>query len=186
MSRIPYINRKTAPQETTELFTKMEANGASVLNLWQMAAHSPSTLPHLVRLGNAVLAKTSLDPKLRELAILRQAEIAGCKYEITAHSMLGKSVGMTDSQIAAIKDWRTATVFSRTERAVLRFTDEIIKKGKAGARTVSTLEKLMSHQEMMELTVAIGFYQLLAHVLMTFEVDAETTAFKSASQIMGR
>jgi len=100
--------------------------------------------------------------------------------------MLGKSVGMTDSQIAAIKDWRTATVFSRTERAVLRFTDEIIKKGKAGARTVSALEKLMSHQEMMELTVAIGFYQLLAHILMTFEVDAETTAFKSASQIMGR
>jgi len=71
VSRIPYINRKTAPPETIELFAKMEANGASVLNLWQMAAHSPATLPHLVRLGNAVLAKTSLDPKLRELAILR-------------------------------------------------------------------------------------------------------------------
>jgi 4-carboxymuconolactone decarboxylase len=186
MSRIQYINRSTAPPETAELFARMEANGASVLNLWQMAAHSPATLPHLIRLGNSILSKTSLDPKLRELAILRQAEVLGCSYEITAHTMFGRSVGMTDRQITAIKDWRTSQEFNRIERAVLRFTDEIVKKGKATIRTFSSIEKLMSPQEMMELTVTISFYQLLSHILLTFEVDAETTAFKSAAQIVGR
>ena len=186
MSRISYVDRSTAPPETAELFARMESNGASVLNLWQMAAHSPATLPYLVRLGNSILSKTNLNPVLRELAILRQAEILGCAYEITAHSMLGKDVGITDEQINALKSWRASKIFNPAERAVLRFTDELIKRGEVSAHTFSATEKFLDPRGIMELTVTIGFYELLSHLLLTFEVDAESGAFTSASQIMGR
>ena len=186
MARIPYINKDNATQEVAELFDKMKARGADVLNLWKMAAHSPATLIHLVRLGSAILSKTELDPKLREIAILRVAEILDCAYERKAHTMFGKDVGMTDEQVASIKDWESSSVFSAAERAALSYTDELTRNGKASQNTFSELEKHLSHKEMMELTITTGYYGMLARLLLTFEVDLEGNKLTSPSQIIGR
>ncbi len=185
MARISYVDKDNATSEVAELFTKMEANGANVLNLWKMAAHSPATLTHLVKLGNTILSKTQLEPKLREMAILCVAEILNCAYERTAHTVIGKSVGMTDEQIIYIKNQESSSVFSPTEQAVLRFTDELMKNGKASQSTFSELEKRLSHKEMMELTIRIGFYELLSLLLLTFDVDLERNTLTLASQIIG-
>jgi 4-carboxymuconolactone decarboxylase len=185
MARIPYINKDNATREVADIFTKMEANGADVLNLWKMAAHSPATLIHMVRLGNSILSRTQLDPKLRELAILRVAEILDCEYERQAHTVFGKDIGLTDRQIIAVKDWGKSSVFSMAEQAVLRYTDEITRNGKVSRATFSETEKHISYMEMMDLTVAAGFYGMLARLLLTFEVDLEDNKLSSA-KIVGR
>lgn len=186
MARIPYINREDAPQEVDNLFSKMEGHGAEVLNLWKMAAHSPATLKHMVRLGNTILSRTELEPKLREMVIIRVAELLDCEYEREAHIMYGKDLGMTDEYVAGIKDWESSGVFSAAEKTVLRFTDELTKNGKASPETFSELEKYLNHREMMELTVTAGFYGMLARLLLTFEVDLEGDNLASPSQIVGR
>ena len=186
MARIPYVNNDNANQEVSEIFTKMETNGAVVLNLWKMAAHSPVTLIHMIRMGNSILSKTELAPKLREIAILRVAGMIDCAYEKKAHTMLGKSVGITDEQITLIdKDWENSGVFNVAELAVLRYTDEIIKHNKVSKITFSELEKHFNHREMMELTIAIGYYRMLAMLLLTFEVDLESNNLTSPSHIVG-
>jgi alkylhydroperoxidase family enzyme len=186
MARIPYINREKAPREVDELFSKMESHGADVLNLWKMAAHSPATLKHMVKLGNTILSRTELEPKLREMAIIRVAEILDCEYERKAHIMFGKELGMTNEQVTGIKDWESSSVFTATESAVLRFTDEVTGNGKASQSTFSEVEKYLDHREMMELTITAGFYGMLGRLLLTFDVDLEDNALASASQIVGR
>jgi len=186
MARIPYINKEEATPEVAEFFAKMESHGASVLNLWKMAAHSPVTLKHMVRLGNSILSRTQLDPKLREIVILRVAEVLDCAYERKAHTVLGREVGMTDEQVASVRDWEGSDVFSAAERAALRYTDEVTRNGKASRSAFSEMGKHLSHKEMMELTITAGFYGMLARLLLTFEVDPEGDNLKSSSQITGR
>ena len=141
MARISYVKKEGAPQEVAEVYSKMEARGAPVANLWKIAAHSSSTLLHFIRMVNALLSKTKRYPKLRELAILRGASIVDCEYERKAHSMFGKELGMTDEQLRAIGDWEHSKAFNETERAVLRFVDEVVKNVKVKDKTFSELAR---------------------------------------------
>ena len=173
MERIPYVEKDGAPQEVAETFAKMEARGNPVVNLWKMVAHSPSALIHVIRTGNALLTKTRLTPKLREMAILRTAEMLDCAYERRAHARAGKREGMTDEQVKAIKDWESSNDFDDIERAVLRFTDEVAQLAKVKDETFSNLAKYLDEGMMAELALIVGFYGMLARILLPFEVDLD-------------
>lgn len=165
----------------------MEARGARVGNIWRTAAHSPATLIHLIRLGNAMLSRTRLDPALRELAVLRVAEILDCDYERKPHTMFGKEVGLTDEKIAAVRDWEKADIFNEVERAVLRFTDEVAVKGRVSNVAYAALARHLDAGMMVELAEVIGMYGMLARILLPFEVEQDSEgAPTSAAQIIGR
>ncbi len=186
MARIPYVERGQTAPEVADIFSRMEAHGAPVGNLWKMTAHIPSVLPHLIRMGNAILTKTKLDPKLREMAILLTAELLDCEYERRAHRMFGKEVGMTDAQIKAVKDFESSNAFSDAERSVLRFASEVAQKGRVKDDTFSALAKHLDADRMVELAQTVGFYGMLGRILLAFEVDIEGEALTSTSQITGR
>ena len=186
MARIPYIEKDSAPQEIADIFTKLETRVARVGNLWKIMAHSPSTVIHLLRMGNTLLTKTRLDPKLREIAILRGAVILDCEYERRSHAIIGKEMGMTDEQVNTITDWENSKAFSETERAVLRFTDEVAKFGSVKDETFSALAEHMEHGTMVELALIIGYYGMLARVLLPFKVDLDAEPPESISQVVGR
>ncbi len=173
MPRIPYVEKDGAPQEVAETFAKMEARGNPVVNLWKMIAHSSSALIHVIRTGNALLTKTRIDPKLREIAILRTAELLDCAYEIKAHSKAGIKEGMTEEQVKAIKNWESSSDFNDIERAVLSFTDEVAQNARVKDETFSNLAKYLDEGMMAELALIVGFYGMLARTLLPFEVDLD-------------
>jgi 4-carboxymuconolactone decarboxylase len=154
------------------------------MNLWKMAAHSPSTLPQLIRTGNALLTKTRLNPQLREMAILRTAELLDCEYERIAHSAFGREIGISEDKIKGIKDWHKSTSFSEIERAMFAFTDEVATKGKVTDKTFANLAKYLNDGMMVELATTIGFYGMLARILLPFEVDPDEQA-PTAGSITG-
>jgi len=173
MARISYVEKDGAPPEVAETFAKMEARGNYVGNLWKMIAHSSSALIHVIRTGNALLTKTRINPKLREMAILRTAELLGCAYEIRPHTKAALQEGMTDKQLKAIKGWESSNSFSDIERAVLRFTDEVAQVAKVKDETFSNLAKYLDEGMMAELALIVGFYGMLARTLLPFEVDLD-------------
>ena len=186
MARIPYVEKDQAPPEIAVLFGKMEANGAPVGNIWKMSAHVPATLPFFIRMGNALLTKTKLSPKLREMAILRVAELLDCEYERRGHRMFGKEVGMTDQQVEAVKDWESSTAFDEAERAVLRFADEVATRGRVADETFAALARHLDDDRMVELAQTIGFYGMIARIALPFQIDLSERAPTSSSQITGR
>ncbi|MDP6101241.1 MAG: carboxymuconolactone decarboxylase family protein [Dehalococcoidia bacterium] len=186
MARIPYVEKDVAAQEIAELFEKMEANGAPVANIWKILAHVPPTLLHVIRMGNGILTKTRLDPKLREMAILLTAEILDCEYERRAHAMFGRELGMTDEQMKSINNFEGSGAFSDAETAVLRFSSEVAKGGRVKEETFSALAGHMGQDLMVELAQTVGFYGMLGRILLAFEVDLSEEVPTSSSQITGR
>jgi len=89
-------------------------------------AHSPSHLEQYCRLGGAVRHKgeTRSDrARARDHAHRHPLRSA---LRIVAHKRIGKNVGVTDEQNAALEDWKSATCFDEVQRATLAFTDEIV------------------------------------------------------------
>src|SRR4030081_1650991 len=123
MARIGYSDPAQANDRTREILGKNRN-----ANIFRMMSHSPSYFEKYCRPGGAIRHKGELDPVVRELAITRTGILCEAPYEVVAHKRIGKNVGVTDEQNAALEDWKSATCFNDLQRAALAFTDEIVKR----------------------------------------------------------
>jgi 4-carboxymuconolactone decarboxylase len=153
-------------------------NAPIKLNVARMIANSEAASQPFARMAGALVMKTKLEPKLREIAILRTAKVSHSVYEWTQHVPMAKHVGVTDAQVAAMDNWQNAKCFNELERAVLRFTDEVAQNVKSSREALETLKKSLGPTEIVELILSIGFWGMVARLLETTEVDLEEYAGK--------
>jgi 4-carboxymuconolactone decarboxylase len=172
MTLLPYLDEKDASPEVL----KALKSGHVVLNVQKMTANAQSIFLQRSRLSNALFTQIVIDPKLREIAILRTAKDCHSVYEWTQHVPAAKHVGVTSEQIAAIENWQIAGCFSEVERLVLQFTDEVNANVKASRATVEALKRHLSPGEIIELLVIIGHWRQTASILETTEVELEDFA----------
>src|SRR6267378_7233067 len=117
MALLPYLDDKDASPEALKILK----SGRVVLNVQRMTANAQSIFVHRSRLSNALFTQIVIDPKLREIAILRTAKDCHSVYEWTQHVPAAKHVGVTEEQIGAIENWQGAKCFNDLERLVLQF-----------------------------------------------------------------
>src|ERR1700716_3634928 len=117
MARIDYCDTSKSSERTREILGKNRN-----ANIFRMMAHSPSYFEQYCRLGGAIRHKGELDPIVRELAITRTGILCESPYEIVAHKRIGKNVGVTDEQNAALEDWKSATCCDELQPPALAFT----------------------------------------------------------------
>lgn len=171
MARIPYFDIEKAEGRAKKAYEKLPK-----LNIFRMLGHSGELVDGFNRLGVQILYFTKLDPVLREIAIIRVGVLSGAKYEVWQHERIGRQLGMSDALLAAIREGPDAAAFSDLEKRVMRFTDDVTKNVRASDATFAPLAERLSHQEMQELTLTIGYYMMVCRFLETFDVDIEDTA----------
>jgi len=186
MSRVQMIQREQALPEVKEQYDKIKENGAKVLNLYRVLAHNPVVLRNFLRLGSSLLAKTKLSSKLRELTILRVARLTGSDYEWAQHYALALEAGLKIAQIETISHWSDSTNFSDTERAVLRYTDEVAQNVEVKDETFRALQQHLDEQSIVELTLSIGYWGMVARFLVPLQVDIDVQSIGSAQELIGR
>ena len=87
--------------------------------------------------------KTSIDKRLVDMIYLRTSQLNGCAYCVDMHSHDLAAEGETPQRIALVAAWREAgTIFSKRERAVLAWTDEVTKLGAHGVSDAVYAEAL--------------------------------------------
>src|SRR6478735_7731769 len=123
MARIDYADPAKASDKTRDILAKNRN-----ANIFRMMSHSPDYFRQYCRLGAAIRHRGELDPIVRELAITRTGILCEAPYEVAAHKRIGKNVGVTDEQNAALENWQSATCFDEVQRAALAFADEIVKQ----------------------------------------------------------
>lgn len=173
MARIDIIPDEETPAEMQDIFNKFRSNNLPVINLFRTVGHSPKVGRDFVRLGTAILLKSKLSHKLREIMILRVATLTGSNYEWTQHVRISLLLGIEQQQIDAVPNWSDSDLFSDEERALLQFTDECTQNVRVPDEVYSNVKKYLSDQEILELTVTLGYYGMVARVLETLQVDLE-------------
>jgi 4-carboxymuconolactone decarboxylase len=172
MALIPYLDEREASPEVLAILKAR----AFVLNINLMTANAQSVFKYRSQMSGALLTRIKLDPRLRELAILRTAKDCKSIYEWTQHIPPAKFVGLTDEKIAAIENWREAGCFSELERLVLQLTDEVNDHVKGSRETIEGLKRYLGAAEIVELLIIIGHWRSTASILETLEVELEEFA----------
>ena len=176
MARIPYVDPADAPERIADLLQQLPA-----MNVFRMLAHAAPEFRRFISFSDALLRKSAVDKWLLELAILRVGHLSGAPYEIQQHEPMAAAVGGTPEKIAAIADWPETDAFNEVETLVLRYTDDVVANVRAGDETFQPLSAHMDHQQMVELTMAIGCYMMVSRLLNTFDVDLEAADGPSIS-----
>ena len=186
MARVKLLQKEEVQPKAREIYDKIEESGARVLNLYRALAHNPSVLRNFTRLGNSLLARAELSPKLRELVILRIAKLSGSEYEWAQHYPIALEAGVTHEQTEAISHWSDSTKFSDEERAVLQYADEVAQNVAVKDETFKALQQHLNEQRIVELTASIGYWGMVARFLVPLQIDIDAQPAGSAQDLVGR
>jgi len=186
MSRVNLVQKDQAAPEVKELFQRIEENGAKVINLYRVVANSPHVVRNLIKLGNSIIGKTDLSPKLRELTIMRIARLCDSEYERVQHTPIALHSGVNQAQLDVIGSWKESDAFTDEERAVLQYVDEVAWNVKVADKTFEALRQHLSEREIVELNLAIGWWGMLARLLVPLEVEVDEQSVGSVADLIGQ
>ncbi len=122
MSRLTAINPEQATGKAKELLHDVQAKFGMTPNLMRTLAQSPAALEAYLNLSGS-LSSGSLSAGLREQIALAVAEANSCQYCLSAHTAIGKLVGLDESELVAAR--RSASSDAKAE-AALRFAQSIV------------------------------------------------------------
>jgi 4-carboxymuconolactone decarboxylase len=120
--------------------------------------------------------QSALEPRVRELLIVRVAWRTQSGYEWGQHARMGRDAGLTDEQLRAVTEGPAAAVWTPLERALLTAADEIIDEFSISATTWDTLSSSFEPAQLFELLFVIGGYLCLAGVLNSIGLRGDPPA----------
>jgi len=144
-------------------------------NAFSILAHAPAVGAPALQLVFALLTETDVDPRLRELVILRVAQRSPGPYVWVQHVAIARAVGVSDAKIAALEQGEVSTgLFVPRERAALAFADEIVDTSRSTNDTFAAVRELFSPREMVELLLLIGYFRMICGLMTTLDVELES------------
>jgi alkylhydroperoxidase family enzyme len=119
-----------------------------------------------------------LEPRYRELAILRTAIVGDSRFEYSQHLKVARTLKISDEKIEAIKSWATSDKFEPAERAVMSAADELIGRNLVEDATFDSLKRHFSDEQIVELFYVIATYRMHGMLVraLHLEYDNDTTA----------
>lgn len=171
MARIPYADPDTPA--TKPLVDRIVKERGSVLHLYQMLLHSPPVAEGWLNYLTAIRQQCTLDGGIRELVIVRVAQINGAQYEADQHIPIALKEGVSQEKMDALANWREATCFSEMERTILELTDQMTTNVQADRVLIDTLSGHLSHQELVELVATIAAYNMVSRFLEAFGIHSD-------------
>ncbi|CAM4075566.1 Carboxymuconolactone decarboxylase family protein [Mycobacterium basiliense] len=145
------------------------------LNIFQVLLNHP----HLARTFNDMLATMlwhgALDPRLRELVIMRIGWLTGCDYEWTQHWRVATGLGVSAEDLLGVRDWQSYNDFGSVERAVLSATDDVVRNGAVSTESWTACERELQGDStvLIELVTAISSWRMVATILHSLRVPLE-------------
>lgn len=131
---------------------------------------SPQVGVALQDLGAALRYRTSLPDRIREIAILMVAAHWDSAFERHAHEAVGRAVGLTDGELATIREGDHAAYEDAREQAAARLVGAMLT-GDVDDATWQECAETVGAQSVFELTTLVGYYSTLAFQLRVFRVD---------------
>lgn len=123
MPRIQPVAKETTDSATAELLGMVEKKMHKAPNIVKTMATSLAVAKAYLGMSQS-LSGGKLPARLREQIALVVAEMNNCTYCLAAHTVLGKSAGLTEAET---RDARRATSRNEKERSALDFARRLVQ-----------------------------------------------------------
>jgi alkylhydroperoxidase family enzyme len=152
-----------------------------------MLRHPHLTGPFLAYNG-VLLFDPTLEPRHRELIVLRVASRTHSAYEWAQHARLALRYGVTPDEVDALDgsggadvEIADAEIWSPLEADLLAATDQLIDTHRIDDATWERLAEHLDERQLVELVFVVGTYTCLAMAFNSFDVELDAEAAPSAT-----
>lgn len=157
-------------------FALVDAGGALEGPFNAMLLHPP--IGHALQaLGSAVRYRCTLSDRAREIAILVVASVWDSAFERYAHEAVGRSVGLSEDELAAIRERRVDRLTDEYERLVAATTLALAAQRDLTDEEFHAVRNGLGMPALFELTTLVGYYATLALQLRVFRVGSPKVPF---------
>ncbi|WP_280399858.1 carboxymuconolactone decarboxylase family protein [Nocardia carnea] len=144
-------------------------------NILGILGHHPELGGAWLAYNGLLLERGALDPRLRELAILRVAWRTRSAYEWDQHSRMARELGITVGTIEDLACGETAH-WPTADRLVVTAADELLDRYRVCDTTWAELTAQLDTRQLLELLFVIGSYLCLALVFNSVDLQPDTPA----------
>jgi 4-carboxymuconolactone decarboxylase len=141
------------------------------LAVFTTLVRNPDVFADLLPFARRVLARSTLDPRLRELVVLRVAYRCRAPYVWAQHVLIGRNAGLTDADFAALSTQDTGEDPLRA--LMLRAADELVVDHRLGDAAWRDLVAAFSAEQAIEVCMLAGTYAMIAGTLNSLGVQPE-------------
>jgi 4-carboxymuconolactone decarboxylase len=137
------------------------------LRVWLM---SPELAERAQELGAFCRYRTSLPPRLSELAILVTGAFWRAGFEWHAHAPIAIKAGVPADAIEAIRLGKAPKFTREDDQAVYEFSRELWTRRRVSDAAYQRIAGLLGTNTVVELVAILGYYGLISMTINTFEV----------------
>ncbi len=170
--RQPRLPLKDVPAELQQKI--VDLNGNPNLNLYKILSNNPTLLSAWIDFAYSIRRNCTTSRQLRELMILRGAQLVNSKYEWFQHEQMAKQCGISQEKIDAVKDWKNNSLFDEKEQVALELMESLVQnKGKLNDELDERIKKHFTEAEYLELILTGSFYVMVPTVLEALQIPVE-------------
>jgi 4-carboxymuconolactone decarboxylase len=176
MPRIPPLPEAEWDDETRPLLEGSPPGLGTRLgdnNIFSTFARHKVLFRPWLRFGGVLLNGGVLGARERELLILRTGYNCGAAYEWGQHVRISEGVGMGREEILRVAEGPEADGWSPADASLLRAADELHERAKISDRTWAELAERYDERGLIEITMLVGHYHLVAFALNSLEVELD-------------
>ena len=164
--RMPVIPAdKMTDEQTAAAKIFAEGRGYAVRGPFAAMIRSPEVMLRAKAMGDYLRFKSTLPPRLSELAIIVTARQWAQSYEWYAHRPLAEKGGLRPAIADAIADGRRPADMSIDEACVYDFAIELHQNKSVSDATYARALALFGEKGIIDLTALNGYYTMIAMVL---------------------
>ncbi|MFE0257764.1 carboxymuconolactone decarboxylase family protein [Streptomyces sp. NPDC059010] len=134
-------------------------------NVFTTLVRHPDLFRNFLPFGSHLLRDGRLPARTRELLILRTACNTRADYEWGRHLPLARAAGITDEEIRWIGTGPDAEGWLPADARLLRAADELHRDARLSAATWSALASDHDEAQLIEITMLVGQYYMVAFFL---------------------
>jgi AhpD family alkylhydroperoxidase len=181
MARLPEVSERDTGLSAKIAYYVMKRHFAkltgrtseTMLGPIRMYAHIPKLLSGYGKLEQAVAKVQLLDRRHRALAELKSATTIRCEYCIDLGSRIARDWGLTDEEILALPNYRSASCFSDVDKLVLDYATAMCRTPvEVSDELFDALRKHFDSPQLVELTHIIALENLRARFNLALDIGS--------------
>ena len=176
LARIDLLTDQPTDPAVQRMFAEVRARGIPVPNLYRVLGNAPEMLRAWLDFAWPLRLNAKTPRAIRELLILRGAQVSGARYEWVHHVPMALAAGVPQAKVDALDGWQQSALFDDTERAVLRVAEEVTRGPGASADAIEQLKRHFDAEAVVELVLTASFYVCVSRVLLSMDIELEQGA----------
>lgn len=158
MSRLSLIDKNSSCEEVQTGFDKAGKAFGTVPNFARVLANSPIALNAVIDLWSALYSGT-LSPELRTKIALSVGQENGCNYCVSAQTAIGKSIGLSETEIEAAREGKSAD--TKDDTAVKFAQSVLLNRGDVTDGELDRIRKAgFDDGQIVEIVVLVGLFSI--------------------------